>query len=370
MKLVRLLERLRSGARATLQSVGQQLGRELAKGSAGELAAVRAGIASLGQGDDYSAGYRAALDDLLAGFLLTHESEEDLAAAVRTVQARSGWAELLQALDTAPRRNTELAELTGRDRAVVSRALGAFVRNGWIQEATTGPGADGRARWYRLTPPGRRLVERLTQAPGRPPDRGLIGFVLDMVVELAVARRVSSRELRRMCEAALGDRSSDDVIDSVMELAADRGLARQTEAGVFWATEITAQHRLASELEALVERGLGDDARGAGLPGLVDKIQRLAPAGTKLFVRTSRLRDKWDAFLRLQRGLDARTLDDQDAELATGIPTDGAFVLYDNLMLYLRDQRRGALQAASQRACLASADAAPVADLELVTVDA
>ncbi len=51
----------------------------------------------------------------------------------------------------------ELAEILGLERTTLTRIGAVLERNGWV---TTAPSEDGRERPFRLTPAGRRKLER------------------------------------------------------------------------------------------------------------------------------------------------------------------------------------------------------------------
>ena len=82
MKIERILQRLASGLRGQLQSVGHQLGRGLVKPETEGLASLRSAL-SIPVGPDeqvdpqFAAGYRAALDDVLAGFIMASDTARD-----------------------------------------------------------------------------------------------------------------------------------------------------------------------------------------------------------------------------------------------------------------------------------------------------
>jgi DNA-binding MarR family transcriptional regulator len=105
--------------------------------------------------DDRRRGYHEALEDLLlaAEAALAPVEREELARHALEHEGR--LRALLEAAAAGPLTPGEAAQLTGKSLATGTRDLDRLVELGLATEL---PAADGRLRWHRASPLGRRLL--------------------------------------------------------------------------------------------------------------------------------------------------------------------------------------------------------------------
>ena len=369
MRVSNVLNRFRTGGDDRSRAI-REIGLELPKRRAETLAELRSGIAQLdNERDEFGRGYRQAVLDLLAAYEAAISRDGDLEEILHTIHTRSNWEETLAALVHGPKRPGDIANELGVDAAVVSRALTTLTDLGLVEVLPAADGQDKRSKFYRVTVKGQQLAERLDR-PEPMPVEPLVRAAATFFAELATRRRVIRSELeadvRRVVKSRLGQVRR--VVGSLISVAKDFSLVHE-DGNLLIAAEMTAQNRLAQELEAYITK----DVASPTLNALRSKV----PTDCEVLVRCAKLRDTWNQVLVEKFGEypDARTIDPNDVTNALVPSPKGSFALiYDNATLFKSDLHAGNLalkelqERATVRLCLGSEYADMPSDWTLMSL--
>jgi hypothetical protein len=199
-------------------------------------------------------------------------------------------------------------------------------------------GEDGRTKTHRLSLVGERVIARLhAQALPRWGEQ-LIELVARAFTTMASSRRLSLGDLESWTRASMAVPAppAKQLAGHIARIAMERAFVRRIEGQeVLVATELTAQSRLAAELERMV-RG-GDP--GTVMRGCLDKLSR----NQHVYVRCEHRKDWWNMVLSGRHFADfpeARTIDSQDIQCdAVPPPAENMAVVYADLLVLRKDEQ-------------------------------
>lgn len=358
MRVSNVLNRFRQGGAERERAI-REIGLELPKRRTETVSELRAGIARLDrEPDDFSRGYRQAVLDMLAAYEAAISRDGDVDEILQTLYTRANWEETLSVLASGVKRPADIINELGVDAAVVSRALAALVDLQLVEVLPPGEGQDRRSKFYRLTLKGDQLAERL-ERPEPMAVEPLVRAAATFFAELATRRRVIRSELEADVRRVVKSRVHQvrRVVDSLISVAKEFSLVHENkEENLLLASEMTAQNRLAQELENHITKKEPSPT--------LDGLRKSVPKNCEVLVRCAKLRDTWNQVL--VEGFDeypsARTIDPQDVSATDLVPDpQRAFALiYDNATLFMTDintenaAMRDLQERATVRVCLGS----------------
>lgn len=169
-RVERALEQLRLGLkhRSRLRRAGRDFACIVQTGERSVLEALNDGLLDLNRShlDIELKTYLDALTDVVTAALLEHDREDEQKQLTQTLE-RPLWREALMALSSGPMRSGALAQALDRDAGQVSRMLSEMRDAHIVSSVVPAPGADGRAKHYRLTSRGRSLAEQASAHEGQ-----------------------------------------------------------------------------------------------------------------------------------------------------------------------------------------------------------
>lgn len=352
MRVNNVVKRFGSGSEQRARAI-REIGLELSKRRTEVLSDLRSGIAQTEVGaDEFERGYRDAVLDVLAAYEAAISQDGDLDESLQAIETRAHWPETLAALAPGLKRPADIVSELGLDAAVVSRALAALSELQLVELLPVAEGQDKRSRFYRLTLKGERLAERM-ERPKAIALQPLVRAAAMFFAELATRRRVIRSELeadvRHVVERPPGE--VRNVVESLISVAKDFSLVHENEDGnLLIASEMTAQNRLAQELESYLRDRKPSPA--------VAKLRESVPTNCEVLVRCAKLRDSWNQVLVEKFGEypDARTIDATDVSAEGFVPTPRTefALVYDNVTLFKTDlnMENPAMRELQQRAAI------------------
>lgn len=351
----RLLKRVESqrDSEAVLRSVGRDLGHDLASKNVAGLGDVVAGLALSGGQPlaPWTAGYRAALGDLLAAFAAELGESEREVELDRLTRERANWAPVLRELAKEPRTPTELAEGLKIDGGQMSRLLGELRLAGLAQVRVLERG-DSRTKPHELTLVGERVVGRL--GVGQPDERQIAAFraassVLGRVFCEGV---LEPSALAQTVRIALGEKPSVDprlAAMAVLKEAVRVGVVNETSEGL-----VRSEYAVASVVNSLLEEKKRE--------GFWESLTKGFDRDVSFLVRaTSETHGAWQHFfVRSNIGGRGQVLDPGDIDVGIEQPKQRVVLLYDSASLHAQDvadhpERMQAIESvASFKRCIAT----------------
>jgi DNA-binding MarR family transcriptional regulator len=363
-----VLKRFRDGGEHRARAV-RELGLEMPKHRPDVLSEIRSGLAQLErEPNEFDHGYRTAILDLLAAYEAAAGRDAGLEDLLQAIPTRPNWEEILGALASGVKRPGEITSELGLDAAVVSRALTALSELQVVEALPATDGQDRRSRFYRLTLKGEQLVARLGRLEPmaiEPVVRASAMFFAELATRRRVIRDDLEASVRRFVKSRNGQVRR--VAASLISIAKEFSLIHEKD-NLLLASEMTAQNRLAQELENYIVRNSPSRT--------LDALRECVPTHCEVLVRCAKLRDSWNQVLveHFRDYASARTIDPNDIATSDLPNPKREFALvYDNVTLFKTDADNGALKDLQERArfklCLSSPFAEVPAGWQLMAVE-